>query len=198
MIPPNLVSKIISSVAVGMLFLNILFSGYITSLLKKQINKNDFSISQSLAFGQEISLVVLFVIFIMLTCYLVIYRKMTKVYTIINIILLIIICAFVITIVWITMHKSTLQHSIFASIIFLALYIFVILNAVNLWKNTPNKKIYQKVLILIIPILISLSMIGLITGVTLSYNKKQLQVFPSFENIVIVLGGLSILELGFI
>ena len=85
MIPPNLVSKIISSVAVGMLFLNILFSGYITSLLKKQINKNDFSISQSLAFGQEISLVVLFVIFIMLTCYLVIYRKMTKVYTIINI-----------------------------------------------------------------------------------------------------------------
>ncbi len=181
-----------------MLFLNILLSGYITSLLKYKIDKNDFSISQSLAFGNKISLVILFIISLMLTAYLVFYRKMTKVYTIINIILLIIICVFFITIVWITMHRNALQHSIFALIIFLSVLIFIILNGIYLWKETPNKKTYQKVLILIIPILTGLSMVGLSTGVFLLKTEKQFQVFPSFENIILVLAGLSILELGFI
>jgi hypothetical protein len=198
MIPSNLVSKIISSVAVGMLFMNILFSGYIVSLLDNKISEKEFTISQSLAFGNKISLVVLFVVSLLLTGYLVFYRKQTKLYTIINIILLIIIGAFLITIVWITAHKNAHQHYAFASIIFICLVVFITLNSVSLWNGLPDKKLYQKILIILLPTVLYLSLIGLGTGFILHVTDKNNHVFPSFENIILVLTGLSILELGFI
>ncbi len=198
MIPSNFTSKIISSIAVGMLFMNIFFSGYITSLLNNKISDKDFTISQSLAFGNKISLIVLLVISLLLTGYLVYYRKQSKIYTIINIIILIIICAFMITIIWITIYKSEHQHYSFASIIFVCLIVFITLNSISLWKGLPDKKLYQKVLIILLPVILYLSLIGLGTGFILHVTEKNIHVFPSFENIMLVLAGLSILELGFI
>ncbi len=195
---PDFISKIISSIAVSMLFLNILLSGYITSFLDGQISEANFSISQSLAFGNKISLIILFVIALLLTGYLIFHRKQSTDITIINTILLVIICAFFITIIFITTYRNANQHYIFSSIIFSCLVAFVTLNAVSLWKGIPDKKIYQKVLILILPIVLYLSLFGLSIGLYFFITDKQQHVFPSFENIVFVLSGLSILEMGFI
>jgi hypothetical protein len=198
MIKSNLVSKIISSLSVLMLLSNILFSGYIVSLHKKQIDDKVFTISQSLAFGNEIALVVLIVIAFALFGFVIYYRKQSKPTTVIRLFLLLVALVFLITIVWITTFRNGKLHYIFALIIFLSAVIVVFLNSYSLWKEKINKKLYEKIIILAIPILTILSLVGLGIGGILPDKKIGGQVFASFENILLTCVGGSMLSLGFI
>ncbi len=199
---PNLISKLVSSFAVIILFLDILLSGYITSVIKDKINDTNYTISESLAFGHKISLIILLIIGLVLIGFLIHYRQQSKILTIIRLCLLVLIAVFFITIIWITTYKNDKQHYIFASIIFVSLVLLILINSYSLWNETLNKKLYQKIIILIVPILIGLSLIGLTTGFILlldkDANSKAKRVFPSFELIIFSLSGLSILSLGFI
>ena len=199
---PNLISKLVSTFAVIILFLDILLSGYITSVIKDKINDTNYTISESLAFGNKPSLIILLIIGLVLVGFLIYYRKQSKILTIIRLCLLVLIAVFFITIIWITTYKNNKQHYVFASIIFASLVLLILINSYSLWNETLNKKLYQKIVILITPILLGLSLIGLTTGFFLFINEdsnaKAKRVFPSFELIVFSLSGLSILSLGFI
>ena len=76
--PSNLISKMLSIMSVLILVCNIVFSAYIVSFHKGQINNKNFDISQALAFGNEIALVVLIVIALLLFGYLIYYRKLLE------------------------------------------------------------------------------------------------------------------------
>lgn len=194
----NLASKIISSLTVLMLLCNILFSGYIVSLHKDQINDRVFTISQALAFGNEIALVVLIVIAFVLFGFLLYYRKQSKPTTIIRLFLLLVALVFLITIVWITTFRNGKLHYIFALIIFLSGIIIVLLNSYSLWKEKMNKTFYEKIIILAIPILTIISLLGLGLKFIIPSKKIGSQVFASFEIILITCVSGSILSLGFI
>ncbi len=194
----NLISKIISIMSVLILVCNIVFSGYIVSLHKNQINSKNFTISQALAFGNEIALVVLIVVSLLLFGYLIYYRKQTLIITLIRLFLLLVAGVFLITIVWITTFRHEQQHYIFASIIFVCNVAFITLNSYALWTEKADKKLYEKIIILIIPILTYISLIGLGVGLILKKNKTAEEVFPSFENITLALLGSSMLSMGFI
>ncbi len=205
----NLVSKILSIMSVLILICNIVFSGYIVSLHKNEIDERRFTISQALAFGNEIALVVLIVISLLMFGYLVYYRSGTKMVngrkkhdinlnTIIRLFLIFLAGIFLITIVWITTFRHEQQHYIFASIIFTCATIFIILNSVSLWKGKSIKKLYEKIIIITIPILSILAITGAGIGLLLSKNKDMHTVFPIFENIGVSILGASILSLGFI
>jgi hypothetical protein len=196
--PSNLISKMLSVMSILILICNMVFSGYIVSLHKGQINNKNFTISQALAFGNEIALVVLIVVSLLLFGYLIYYRKQSKISTLIRLFLLLVAGIFLITIVWITTFRHEQQHYIFASIIFICNIIFITLNSFVLWTEKDNKKLYEKIIILIIPILTYVSLIGLLVGLILKKKDIAHEVFPSFENITFALLGGSILSIGFI
>jgi hypothetical protein len=192
----NLISKLLAIMSVLILFCNIVFSGYIVSLHKDKIDSKIFTISQALAFGNEIALVVLIVVSFLLFGYLIYYRKQSFISTIIRLFFLLVACVFLITIVWITTFRHEQQHYIFASIIIVCNIIVVTLNSYALWTEKTDKYLYEKIIILIIPILTYISLIGLIVGLYLK-NKVE-EIFPSFENISLALFGGSMLSIGFI
>ncbi len=195
---PNIVSKFISIFSVILLVLNIIFSAYIVSFSKNQIDSNNFTISQSLAFGNNIAIVVLIVISLLLFGYLIYYRKQSNIITLLGLFLLFVAGVFLITIVWITTFRNEQQHYIFALISFICAILFITLNSYSLWTEKQDKNFYEKIIILLIPILTYISFIGLGIGFFLSNKNIAHEVFPSFENIIVTLLGGSILSLGFI
>jgi len=62
----NLLTKLFASLGTFSIFMNVLLSGYIASLVKGKITKNDFTISQALAFGEKPPLIIFFIIGIVL------------------------------------------------------------------------------------------------------------------------------------
>ena len=171
--------------------------------MKGKISKDDFTISQALAFGEKPPLIIFFVIGIVLIGYLVYYRNIkggikNKIQMAMSYILLLLITVFFITIMWITIYKNEKHHYIFSAIIFGSAILFILLNSYSLWTGINEKKLYKKIIILLIPILTILSLIGLGIGLHFFVNKKVLEIFPSFENIILVLTGSSILSLGFL
>lgn len=198
----NLLTKLLASIGTFSILINILLSGYIASFVKGKITKNDFTISQSLAFGLKPTLIIFFIIGIVLIGLLVYFRNIkggdkNKIQMAISYILLLLITVFFITIIWITIYRNETQHYIFSSIIFGSAILFILLNSYSLWTGIKEKKLYKKIIILLVPILTMLSLIGLMVGLHFFVNNKAVEVFPSFENIILILTGTSILTLGF-
>jgi hypothetical protein len=199
----NLLTKLFASLGTFSIFMNVLLSGYIASLVKGKITKNDFTISQALAFGEKPPLIIFFIIGIVLIGLLIYYRNIrgiakNKIQTIISYILLLLITVFFITIMWITVYKSETNHYIFAAIIFGSAILFVLLNSYSLWTGIKEKKLYKKIIILLIPILTILSLIALGIGLYFKMKDKVVELFPTFENVILVLTGSSIVSLGFL
>ncbi len=194
----NFISKFLSIISILILVCNIVLSGYIVSLQKNQINSKNFTISQALAFGNEIALVVLIVVSLLLFGYLIYYRKQSLIITLIRLFLLLVAGVFLITIVWITTFRHAQQHYIFATIIFICNVLFITLNSYALWTGKTDKNLYEQIIILTIPILTYISLIGLGIGLLLKKYKTAEEVFPSFENITLALLSSSILSMGFI
>jgi hypothetical protein len=202
MINSNLLTKLVASLGTFSILINILLSGYIASFVKGKISKDDFTVSQALAFGEKPPLIIFFVIGIVLIGYLVYYRNIrgpadNKIQATMSYILLLLITVFFITIMWITIYKNETHHYIFSSIIFGSAILFILLNSYSLWTGINEKKLYKKIILLLIPILTILSLIGLGIGLHFMMKNKVVELFPSFENILLVLTGSSILTLGF-
>lgn len=188
---PDLRSKILSIVILFFLLCAFGLSAYLPSTLEGEITKTDFTISQSLAYSIKPLFVVLLTIAIVLLSYLMYYRGHNYLY--IRLFLLSIIYSFVITIVWITTMYNETDHYILAMLIFTTVCIFISLNSLVIFKELQNQKL--KTILIIMPILAFIGIIGVIIGYI--YSKKVSEIFPAFENYMLVIKGLSILTLGF-
>jgi hypothetical protein len=195
---PDLISKWLSIIIV-IIFLGAFgLSAYLPSTLRGKINPSNFTVSQSLAFSIKIVFLVLMTVAIGLLGYLIYYRGHN--YILFRIFLIIAMYAFVISILWVTTYYNKQYHYTLAAIIFILASIYIILNSyvISNGLSSKTKTNYNKLLILkIIPLLVSLGLIGLIVGnVPAVYNNVP-EIFPSFENYVLFIQGLSILTLGF-
>ena len=186
---PNFRTKIVSMFSILCFLLAFGVAGYEVSYKKNHINKKDFTISQSLAFGNDPALVTLFTIGMMAYIYLIFLRGPSK-YLYSRTICLLISYSLLITIIWITTYKDLKLHKIFASIIFISILIYHILTLVA-FKNVSNNLHYS---LLIATILNAMVLIA--SGLTAFY--EEMVAFASLENTTVVIMGSVLLLLGFI
>ena len=127
-------SKLISLIAILCFMFGFGIAAYEISYEKGRINNVEFTVSESLAFGDEPGLVTLFTIGIIAYMYL-IKMKGPKEFLYIRLFLLLLIYSFLITIIWITTYKDKRLHYIFAFIIFLSTFIYHILTYISFSKK---------------------------------------------------------------
>lgn len=186
----------LSILSVLLLLANIALSGYVVSLQKNEIDKDSFHISQALAHGNEPALITLIVITFVILSGLLYYRKYSNWVFVFKLFLLLSACIFLITIIYITTYRDLKLHYIFAIIIFLSMFLFLLLNSIDLWRGKKTKTFLNKLFLLLVPLLSILSVIGL--GLAVAFNKQISELFPIFENINVIVFSLSLLLMGFI
>jgi hypothetical protein len=192
---PNFISK---SLAIACITLFVLFLGitaYLVSSLKGEIKDDNFTISQAIAYGNKPSMIILVVCAMGILSYLTYYRGHKYLYF--RLLLNLIICSFIITIVWVTTYYSESDHYILAAFIFGSVVISIILNSYLIYNGLPKKTKNAKMILLAIPILAIIGLIGLILGRIKVIEEKAVQLFPSFENYIGAILGMSVFTLGF-
>lgn len=192
---PDTTSKrlAVSCVTLFVLFLGI--TAYLVSALKGDIQGNNFTISQAIAFGNKPSMVTLVVLAMSIFAYLTYYRGHNYLYF--RLLLSLIICSFVITIVWVTTYYSQEDHYILAAFIFTSVVITVVLNSYLIYNGQTVKTKNSKMILLALPVMAILGSIGLILGKISVIEDKVVQLFPSFENYIGAVFGMSVFTLGF-
>ena len=193
---PDFFSKSISLICVFLFVILLSISAYLVSTLKGKIDDTEFTISQSLAFSEKFSLVSLLVVAFSILSYLIYYRGHK--YLLFRLFLNLVICAFIITIVWVTTFYSKLDHYILAGIIFISVLVSILLDSYLLYNGLKIKTKQNKIILMSIPILAILGLIVLFIAKLKVVEDKVVQLFPIFENYMIVIKGLSIISLGFI
>ena len=193
---PDLISKGIAVVGVLTVFLMFTLAAYLDSFLKGHIDKNLFTVSQALAFGNKPIMGVMLTIGIGLIMFLNVYRGLDFLF--IRLFLLLVCYSLILSIFWVTTYYNLKDHYILAFIIFVCTTSYIFFNSIALYK-TGGYNIIGLVLIFAIPIAALLGIIALIiTSIPSISNKAPPQIFPSFENFMLLLKGLSVLLLGFI
>jgi hypothetical protein len=192
---PDTISKrlAISCITLFVLFLGI--TAYLVSTLKGEIQSNNFTISQAIAFGNKPSMIILVLVSMGIFSYLTYYRGHHYLYF--RLLLALILCSFVITIVWVTTFYSKEDHYILAAFIFSSIVITIVLNSYLIYNGQTVKTKNSKMILLAIPILALLGSVGLILGKTSVIEDKVVQLFPSFENYISAIFGMSVFTLGF-
>lgn len=184
------------SVIIIVLFLSAFgLTSYLPSTLKGEITKNEFTVSQSLAFAIKTAFIILLTVAVGLLGYLMYYRGHALI--IFRLFLLVIMYAFIVTILWVTTYYNTEYHYIFAGIIFSAGLIFIMVNSYLIALGLNRKSKHKLLVLKIIPILGIIGSIGLIIGNVPYIKEKVSPLFPSFENFMLVIVGLIIITLGF-
>ena len=192
---PDFTSK---SLAIACITFFVLFLGitaYLVSALKGEIQSDNFTISQAIAFGNKPAMITLVVCAMGILSYLMYYRGHKYLYF--RLLLNLIICAFVITIVWITTYYSESDHYILASFIFTSVVISIILNSFLIYNGLSVKTKSKKMILLAVPVLAIIGFIGLIIGKITPIENEAVQIFPSFENYIGAIFGMSVFTLGF-
>jgi hypothetical protein len=192
---PDTMSKrlAVSCITLFVLFLGI--TAYLVSALEGEIQGNNFTISQAIAFGNKPSMITLVVLAMGIFSYLTYYRGHNYLYF--RLLLSLIICSFVITIVWVTTYYSKEDHYILAAFIFSSVIITIILNSYLIYNGQTVKTKNSKMILLALPILAILGFIGLTLGKVSVIEDDVVQLFPSFENYIGALFGVSVFTLGF-
>jgi len=192
---PDTTSKrlAISCITIFVLFLGI--TAYLVSALEGEIQGNNFTISQAIAFGNKPSMVTLVVLAMGIFSYLTYYRGHNYLYF--RLLLSLIICSFVITIVWVTTFYSKEDHYILAAFIFTSVVITIILNSYLIYNGQLVKTKNSKMILLALPVLAILGFIGLTLGKVSVIEDEVVQLFPSFENYIGAIFGMSVFTLGF-
>ena len=193
---PDFTSK---SLAISCITLFVLFLGitaYLVSALKGEIQSDNFTISQAIAFGNKPAMITLVVCAMGILSYLSYYRGHNYLYF--RLLLNLIICSFIIIIVWVTTYYSESDHYILAAFIFISIVISIILNSYLIYNGIAKKTKNNKMILLAIPILAILGLVGLILGKIKPIENKVVQLFPSFENYIGTILGMSVFTLGFI
>jgi hypothetical protein len=196
MLQPNLTSKLLSLVVVFLLLSAIGLVAYLPSALKGDVDASVFTVSQSLAFSIKPLFVVLLTIAMSLLIYLIYYRG--HAYIVFRICLIVIMYSFIISILWVTTYYNNLDHYILAGIIFSAATCYIMLNSYVISKGLGSKNNLQLLMLKGISILAILGVCGLIAGNLPMLNYKIPELFPSSENYMLFVQGLSIIALGFI
>jgi hypothetical protein len=191
----NLISKSLSVIIIIILLATFGLTAYLPSTLKGEVNENIFTISQSLAFAIKTAFIILLTTAIGLLGYLIYYRG--HAYGLFRILLIFIMYAFVLTILWVTTYYNKQDHYIFAGIIFSAASIFMILNCYAVALGLSPKAKHKLLILKIIPILVLIGFAGLIIGIIPYIDQKASPLFPTFENYMLAIQGLTILTLGF-
>jgi hypothetical protein len=192
---PDIISKRLAVSCVTLFVLFIGITAYLVSALKDEIQSNNFTISQAIAFGNKPSMITLVVLAMSIFSYLTYYRGHKYLYF--RLLLSLIICAFVITIIWVTTYYSKEDHYILAGFIFISVVITIILNSYLIYNGQLVKTKNSKIILLALPILSILGFIGLTLGKVSFIEDKVVQLFPSFENYVVSIFGISVITLGF-
>jgi hypothetical protein len=190
-------SKLSRYLSIAILFLYLATFGllaYLPSALKGEITDTEFTVSQSLAFSIKPAFVVVFTIATLLFAYLIYYRGHNFMWT--RLFFLLVIYAFIITILWVTTFYSMTDHYILAAFIFLFTVLFIMLNNFVIYNGLKNHTLFNTLFLLGTPILAILGLLGLLVSKVALSDIEQL--FPSLENYMIVIKSLSVFALGFI
>ena len=193
---PDTVSKVLASLCLLIFALCIGLSAYLVSALKGEIDDKNFTVSQSLAFGNKYAMVILLVLSFGILCYLTYYRGGAYLFT--RLLLVLVIYSLIITLIWITTFYSKMDHYILAGIIFISALINITLTSNTIYNELKIKTKTKKNILILITILALIGFIGLGISKINIVEDKVVQLFPSFENYMILVQGASILTLGFI
>ena len=97
-----------------------------------------------------------------------------------------------------TISDSLDNKYIIAGTIFSSLLAYIILTSIILYQGLKSKTNFKVFLTVFVPILALLCIVGLGVSRTQYINDKVEELFPSFENSMIVIQFFSILSLGFL
>tara|TARA_Y100000389_G_scaffold186193_1_gene206291 strand:- start:1641 stop:2237 length:597 start_codon:yes stop_codon:yes gene_type:complete len=171
-------------------------AGYEESYRKGKIKSNDFTISQSLAFGNDPALVTLFTLGTLSYIYLLIIRSpKTLLYP--RIFLQVVIYTFLITIIWITTFKDMYKHFMFAGIIFFSTLIYHVLTYIAFRKKSVSTFFKNSLLTACILNLLVFIGLGISGSTSLSKYKESQITFASLENSTVVISGTVLFMIGF-
>lgn len=191
---PSLVTKILSVLGVIFFCIGLGFGSYLVSYKKKAIDKNRFTISQSLAFGNKPVMITFYTLAYLCIIPLVILRGGNMSLKLLRILLLVLSYSLLITIIWITTFRNEKQHYIFAAIIFLSNLLFQIITIISFYNYVNKKKTlvgagFMQLLVVLL----------LFTFLLKSMNSKLFaRLFASFENVTVLSMGSVLLALGFV
>lgn len=191
---PDLISKVVSLVAILIVVLMFTLAAYLNSFLKGKIDKNLFTVSQALAFGNKPAMIFMLTVGMSLLMYLNYHRGLKFLY--IRLFLLFVVYALITSLFWVTTYYNRTDHFIIAFNIFTLILLYILFNSIALYNS--NLPLYSRIFLILLPILGLLGFIGLIVGNIPAVSKKVVQLFPSFENYMLFITGLSNLALGFI
>ena len=194
--PADFMSKSLSVAAIAIFALMIGLTAYLPSILKGEISKDIFTISQSLAYSNKPAFICMIVLFYGIITYLIQYRGPQK-YLIVRLFLILLMCALIITILWVTTYYNQNDHYILAGIIFTSLVIYIILTSMVLLQGQKTKSCGITFILYLIPILAIIGFFGLLISRMKFVSDKVVELFPSFENYMIIVQFASVLTLGF-
>jgi hypothetical protein len=192
---PDTISKRLAIACITLFVLFLGITSYLVSALKGEIQDDNFTISQAIAFGNKPSLVTLVLLAMGIFSYLTYYRGHNYLYF--RLLLSLMICAFVITIVWVTTYYSKEDHYILAAFIFSSVVITIVLNSYLIYNGQSVKTKNSKMILLALPVLALLGFTGLTLGKVGFIEDKVVQLFPAFENYIGAIFGMSVFTLGF-
>jgi hypothetical protein len=192
---PDTISKSLSISCIFFLVIFLSITAYLVSTLKGDIQSDNFTISQAISSGNKPSMIILLVLAFSILGYLTYYRVHN--YLFLRLFMYLLLCAFIITIVWVTTYYSKEDHYILAGIIFTLFIISIILNSYLLYNGLKIKTKTKKNILLAIPILSIIGLIGLGLGNISPISDKVVELFPAFEIYTGVIMSLSIYTLGF-
>ena len=192
---PNFISKSLSISCIFVLVIFLSITAYLVSTLKGDIQTDNFTISQAISSGNKPSMIILLVLAFSILGYLTYYRGHN--YLFLRLFMYLLLCTFIITIVWVTTYFNKEDHYILAGLIFTLFIISIILNSYLLYNGLKIKTKTKKNILLAIPILSIIGLIGLGLGNISPISDKVVELFPAFEIYTGVIMSLSIYTLGF-
>jgi hypothetical protein len=163
---------------------------YYTSYDKGEISSDIFTISQSLAYANKRAVILLLTIG-MLLIFQLNYMIPIKNYAHFRAALLIIMYAFVMSLLWVTTYYNSEDHYILAGIIFSTIVIYINMIGFGYYAKCNSNK-----LMLITPALSVLVFVGLIIANINKIKNSIHPLFPSLENTMLLLFLITILLQG--
>ena len=195
----DLISRSVSVIGVLVILLMFTLAAYLDSFLQGKIDKNIFTVSQALAFGNKPAMIGMLTAGILLMMFLNYYRGLNYLY--VRLFVLFLIYALIFSLFWVTTFYNRKDHYILAFVIFISILIHITLTSVVLYqfrKSLGKLSTPIKALLIGLPLFSLIGIIGLILGNVPAIKDKVPELFPSFENYTLFIQGLSFLTLGFV
>lgn len=127
-VPPNQKTKILSYLSIFTYSIGLLVGAYAVSIGKDQIKRDEFTVSQALAFGSRELMIISFILSYLFIILLIWERGPYK-FIILRSFLITVFFVFLITIIYVTKYYDEELHFTLAGVMFIANLIFVLLTA---------------------------------------------------------------------